>query len=188
MQLCPNLKSLHLRSDHITFSFFKNFQDLIFKPDPDQLPASSPSSSAGGQKLRHTLEVLAIAVRLPTPDFIVSDMALRPALYGLTGPLRSQAVKGTISSITIFPSAFLQFANACLRIEARTRLSWPTEMGGQRDVLERAALLCRSEKEKKASGSKAQTRGKGEMTIVVGAKDKKSDGEEDGEDSDGFSA
>lgn len=80
----------------------------------------------------------------------------------------SQAVKGSTSSLTIFPSAFLPFANACLRIEARTRLSWPTEMGGQRDVLERAALMCKTDKEKEkgVTVGKAQARWNGVSTLV----------------------
>ncbi|ORY78907.1 hypothetical protein BCR35DRAFT_304937 [Leucosporidium creatinivorum] len=157
LKLCPNLVSLYLRSDHITFAFFKSIQDLVFKPDPDHPPANGiVPSFPSSQKLRHALSVLAIAVRLP--------------------PGETSAVKGSISSLTIFPSGFLPFANACLRIEARTRLSWPTEMGGQRDVLERAALMCKTDKEKEkgATLGKAQARWNGVSTLV-GAQEQVSD-------------
>nr|CRX79038.1 hypothetical protein [Leucosporidium scottii] len=106
LKLCPSLVSLHLRSDHITFAFFKTIQDLVFKPDPDHPPAAgSILSSPSSQKIRHALSVLAIA---------------------------------------------------------------PTEMGGQRDVLERAALMCKTEKEKAkgATVGKGQARWNGVSTLV----------------------
>ncbi|KAL8286612.1 hypothetical protein RQP46_004140 [Phenoliferia psychrophenolica] len=127
--LCPLLTTLHLRSDHITFAFFRTLKELCLPESPMDVDVSLAANSSEHTDAdvdltpaRLKLEKLAIQYRLPIGD--------------------STMTKG-LSNISISRQHLHAFASLTLSIEAKV-LAWPTEMAGQRDVLDRASWMLAS--------------------------------------------
>ena len=127
-QLCPNLETLHLRSDHITFAFFHSLIDLAVDPprhdesttsiDSDApLPPTSPSSLSDiDVDLASPLQILLIQYRLPTGDATVHSP---PSLVSLLTQ-SSQAIKGNLHGSYLAPRRrMIPFVGCCLEIEAK---------------------------------------------------------------------
>ncbi|KAH8918593.1 hypothetical protein BT69DRAFT_566421 [Atractiella rhizophila] len=127
LTVCPHLQTLHLRSDHISFDFFRSILSLHNPPhDPF---SSSSEGGAGGEvtekpKSRLHLCYLRITHTIPSPGTLIAskDSIVLP---------NKQAV--------------LLFARTALELEARG-ISWPSgfDEGGrtsQKDMLNRATWL-----------------------------------------------
>ncbi|KAL8286637.1 hypothetical protein RQP46_004165 [Phenoliferia psychrophenolica] len=166
--LCPLLTTLHLRSDHITFAFFRTLKELCLPESPMDVDASSSPKSPNSSEhddvdvepARLKLQSLAIQHRLPIGD--------------------ATTTKG-LSSITIPRQHLHIFSYLILLIEAKG-LVWPTEMAGQRDVLDRASWMLASVVEKRSTAAEKKAREEEESERAI---KKKAELMEDSDSDDG---
>ncbi|KAI5479909.1 hypothetical protein MNV49_002467 [Pseudohyphozyma bogoriensis] len=160
--LAPNLKTLHIRSDHITYAFFHHLSNIITppleQPSCSQMTFEAPASEGGSLSDGDSDEEYAIAVNGEDVKPVIDEKCekLGEDLFKVEvdpSPLKLdwlaiqyrmpsgealQAVKQ--GSVTIPRLRLYPFASNVLQIESKG-LSWPSEMGGQRDLLERASWM-----------------------------------------------
>lgn len=134
-----------MRSDHITWDFFHSLVELA-KSSPLQESTTSTDSDSPlalvqtpscDIDLATPLQVLLLQYRLPVGDSTVRFSSFLPPL--LTP--HTQTIKGNQhGSYLCRRLRIVPFARCCLEIEAKG-LEWPNDMGGQRDVIDRAGWM-----------------------------------------------
>ncbi|GAA5951472.1 hypothetical protein JCM3765_005945 [Sporobolomyces pararoseus] len=144
LKVCPSITHLHIRSDHISYSFFATIvKDLASVVLP---PASAPSN----------LSIRQIGSENPASAALVeASKQLRGQQTGLKHPLKHLAITCRVGEggenkgarLHIHSTCILPFSLMLLSFQARG-LEWPNEMGGQRDLLNRAALMINLEHKK----------------------------------------
>ncbi|GAA5901492.1 uncharacterized protein JCM6883_000229 [Sporobolomyces salmoneus] len=150
LKVNSTITHLHVRSDHISYSFFSSIvNDFAKLPSTQLLPPRvgvTPTNLATSQ----------IGSETPTSNALVE--ASKNLKYGdksgLNHSLKHLAITYRLaegdqkpSGLHIPSSKIVPFSLLLLSFQARG-LEWPNEMGGQRDLLNRAALMVNLESKK----------------------------------------
>ncbi|GAA5872255.1 hypothetical protein JCM16303_001031 [Sporobolomyces ruberrimus] len=151
LKVCSSLTHLHLRSDHITYAFFASItNDFAIEPLP---AAVRPSARLQIHQLGSETAASAALVEASKRNNLTGSTGLRHPITNLTITFRlkeNETILGSkihVPGCTILPISLL-----LLSFQARG-LGYPNEMGGQRDLLSRAALMINLEHKKKSDAA-----------------------------------
>ncbi|GAA6060448.1 hypothetical protein JCM10212_000041 [Sporobolomyces blumeae] len=171
LRVCPVLKRLHLRADHVTIKFFQvlavDLSDVPNLPSPslaaDESSSGRASTSSGPVGVAtpasaQYLQASQLATGSSDPE---RELKHPLAHLSITCRVGEQASDKTNSRIRAIRAGILPLALLVMSFKARG-LDYPDEIGGQRDMLVRAALIVSLE-EKRRQRAQEQNCSKGKQ-------------------------
>ncbi|GAA6016981.1 hypothetical protein JCM11491_006118 [Sporobolomyces phaffii] len=146
LKVCPALTHLHVRSDHITYGFFATIvNDLALAALP---PAGPPAERLAPRQIGSETAA--------STALVEASKSYKKGKTGLKHPIRHMAITYRLGNgvdqtqkarVHITGPTIVSFSLLVVAFQARG-LAWPDEMGGQRDLLNRAALMINLEHKK----------------------------------------
>ncbi|GAA5986937.1 hypothetical protein JCM5350_000913 [Sporobolomyces pararoseus] len=152
LKVCPSITHLHIRSDHISYNFFATIANELAS-------AALPRAQAPAN-----LSIRQIGSETPASAALVqASKQYRGQETGLKHPLKNLAITCRLgeggenkgSRLHVHKTCILPFSLLLLSFQARG-LEWQHELGGQRDMLNRAALMINLERKKQRDQAKRE--------------------------------